>query len=236
MSFVDAANSALFGDKADGWWDTKGPFKVLHQMNPVRFSFVEKEMTRVFGDAPFDGRKVLDIGTGGGLMAEACAKKGAVVTALDAEARNIDAARAHAEAEGLVIDYQVGDLSALDGAAQFDLVMALEVVEHVTSPDAFVAACASHVAPGGLLVMSTLNRTAASYVFGILAAEYVLGWAPKGAHTWGQFVKPSELARAVREAGLATTTLQGISFHPFTGRWALSHDTQMNYILAARRS
>jgi 2-polyprenyl-6-hydroxyphenyl methylase/3-demethylubiquinone-9 3-methyltransferase len=235
MSFVDAANSALFGDNADGWWDTKGPFKVLHQMNPVRFSFVEKEMTRVFGDTPFDGRKVLDIGAGGGLMAEACAKKGAVVTALDAEARNIDAARAHAEAEGFTIDYQVGDLSALGGAAQFDLVMALEVIEHVASPDAFVTACASHVAPGGLLVMSTLNRTAASYVFGILAAEYVLGWAPKGAHTWGQFVKPSELARAVRAAGLTTTTLQGISFHPLTGRWALSHDTQMNYILAARR-
>ncbi|MBA4749366.1 MAG: bifunctional 2-polyprenyl-6-hydroxyphenol methylase/3-demethylubiquinol 3-O-methyltransferase UbiG [Alphaproteobacteria bacterium] len=235
MSFIDAANTALFGNEADGWWDTKGPFKVLHQMNPVRVSFVEKEMQKVFGANPFEGRRVLDIGTGGGLMAEACAKKGAFVTALDAEARNIDAARAHADTQGLILDYQVGDLSALDKTGRFDLVMALEVVEHVNSPDAFVAACASFVAPGGLLIMSTLNRTVSSYVFGILAAEYVLGWAPKGAHTWSQFVKPSELARAVREVGFSIGTLQGISFRPVTGQWGLSHDTQMNYILSARR-
>ena len=235
MSFVDPTNSALFGKEAEGWWDTQGPFRILHQMNPVRFSFVEKEMTRNFGKSPFDGRKVLDIGTGGGLMAEACAKKGALVTALDADARNIEVARAHAANQGLTIDYLVGDLDVLDGSAPFDLVMALEVVEHVASPGAFVAACASHVAPGGLLVMSTLNRTAASYLLGIIAAEYVLGWAPKGAHSWGQFVKPSELARAVREAGLCLTALRGISYHPLASGWSLSHDTRMNYILAAKR-
>ena len=236
MSFVDAQNSRIFGENAHGWWDKAGPFKVLHRLNPTRVRFIEKQMTRALGGGnPFEGRAVLDIGTGGGLVAEPLACMGARVTAVDADAQNIEAARDHASVQGLEIDYRVGDLNAVDGLqGTFDLVLALEVVEHVLEPRAFVAELARLVRPGGLLIMSTLNRTVPSYVFGILAAEYVLRWAPRGSHSWDQFIKPSELASSLRQAGMTLQSLKGISFYPLSGQWSLSQDTRINYILCAQ--
>lgn len=236
MSFVDAQNSRIFGENAHGWWDKTGPFKVLHRLNPVRVRFIEEQMTRTFGgENPFQGRVVLDIGTGGGLVAEPLARYGARVTAVDAQAQNIEAAREHASTQGLEIDYRIGDLNTVDGLqGTFDLVLALEVVEHVLEPRAFVAELARLVRPGGLLIMSTLNRTISSYVLGILAAEYVLRWAPRGSHSWDQFIKPSELASSLRQVGMNVQSLKGVSFNPLSGQWSLSQDTRINYILCAQ--
>lgn len=236
MSFIDAQNSRIFGENAHGWWDKTGPFKVLHRLNPTRLSFIKEQMAKTFGDVnPFEGRSVLDIGTGGGLVAEPLARMGAHVTAIDADAQNIEAARAHANAQGFTIDYRVGDLDAVEGLqGTFDLVLALEVIEHVLEPQAFVAELARLVRPGGLLIMSTLNRTIPSYLLGILAAEYVLRWAPRGSHSWDQFIKPSELAQDLRHAGMTLQALKGISFNPLSGQWSLSQDARINYILCAQ--
>ena len=236
MSFVDTQNSRIFGENAHGWWDKTGPFKVLHRLNPVRLRFINHQMSKTFGDErPVEGRSVLDIGTGGGLVAEPLARMGARVTAIDADSHNIEAARDHANAQGLTIDYRVGDLDVVGGLqGTFDVVLALEVVEHVLEPRVFVAELARLVRPGGLLIMSTLNRTIPSYVLGILAAEYVLRWAPRGSHSWDQFIKPSELAQDLRHAGMTLQDLKGISFNPLSGQWSLSQDARINYILSAQ--
>ena len=235
MSFIDEENARIFGEAAQGWWDPSGPFKVLHQMGSARLTFIEGEVKRRLGRSSLEGLRVLDIGTGGGLVAEALAKAGALVVALDAAPENIEVAKAHASSQGFHIDYRVGDLSAAEGEAPFDLVVALEVVEHVVSPVAFIGEAAQLVAPKGLMVLSTLNRTCLSYVLGIFVAENIVGWAPKGAHTWDQFVKPSEMEVWLRGAGLTLTSLKGMSFNPLFGSWTLTGDVSMNYILSAQK-
>ena len=239
---VDPAELEKFAAIADEWWSPEGKFKPLHRLNPVRLGYIRDRLCAHFGRDPrsvrsLEGLALVDIGCGGGLIAEPMARLGAAVTGLDAEARNIAVARAHAEGQGLDIDYRATTAEALAAEhARFDVVLALEIVEHVPDAGAFLHAAASLVAPGGALVASTLNRTARSYALAIVGAEYVLRWVPRGTHDWRRFVKPSELARHLRAAGLDLAATAGLVFNPLSGEWRLDpHDLAVNYIAMARR-
>jgi 2-polyprenyl-6-hydroxyphenyl methylase/3-demethylubiquinone-9 3-methyltransferase len=233
---------ARFEATADQWWSADGVFKPLHRFNAVRVAYLRERAAARFGrrgeDAnPLRGLRVLDIGCGGGLVAEPIARLGARVTGIDAGAANIDAALRHAKAAGLAIDYrQAGpeDLIAA-GEQPYDLVMAMEVIEHVPDPAAFLAICARLVRPGGAFAMASLNRTARAWLLGKLGAEYVLRWLPAGTHDWGKFVKPSEAAATLRAQGLVVSSVDGVRFEPLRGRWSLSREPAVNYLLFAIR-
>jgi 2-polyprenyl-6-hydroxyphenyl methylase/3-demethylubiquinone-9 3-methyltransferase len=238
---VDAVEVANFTGMAGGWWDENGPFRPLHRLNPCRLAFLRDRLAVEFGrDAgpirPFGGLSLVDIGCGGGLIAEPMARLGFAVTGIDAVEKSLTVARTHAAAEGVEVDYRaqsVEDLAA--SGAQFDVVLALEVVEHVADLEGFVDAAGALVRPGGVAVFSTLNRTVRSYLFGIIGAEYVLRWLPRGTHTWSKFLKPSELAASVRHAGLEVRELAGMSFDPLGSGWRISRDLGMNYLMVARK-
>ncbi|MBM3570400.1 MAG: bifunctional 2-polyprenyl-6-hydroxyphenol methylase/3-demethylubiquinol 3-O-methyltransferase UbiG [Alphaproteobacteria bacterium] len=234
---LDVAEVARFERVADAWWDTSGPFQPLHRLNPVRIDYLRARVAAHFGrdaaaERPLAGLRVLDIGCGGGLVSEPLARLGAKVTGIDASAGAIAAARAHAKQEGLKIAYRRGEVQSL-GRARFDLVVALEIVEHVADVAAFVAACAERVAPGGALALATLNRTLRSFALGIVAAEYVLGWVPRGTHDWRKFVRPAELGRALRAAGMDLTDVSGVGFSPLSGGFRLGRDAGVNYLAFA---
>lgn len=240
-SSIDPADVERFDRFGDAWWDEAGPVGKLHEINPVRLGYlrdlVGRQMTPAAEqDAPFGGLRVLDIGCGGGILAEPLARMGGRVTGIDPAPGNIAAALAHAQASGLSIDYQATTAEALAATeARFDVVLAMEVVEHVADRDGFVATVASLVAPGGLLVLSTLNRTAKSFALAIVGAEYVLRWVPRGTHRWSQFVTPAELTTAVRRTGLAILGTRGMVYDLLRRDWRLSRDTDVNYFLAAKR-
>jgi 2-polyprenyl-6-hydroxyphenyl methylase/3-demethylubiquinone-9 3-methyltransferase len=241
-STIDADEVAKFAAMAEEWWDPRGPFAPLHVFNPVRLGFIRDAACAQFGRAdearrPLEGLRLLDVGCGGGLVSEPMARLGAQVTGVDASETNVKAAQAHAVERRLDIDYRacaVEDLLAA-GEAPFDIVLALEIVEHVADVDEFLSACAELVAPGGLLVLATLNRTPKAFALAVVGAEYVLGWLPRGSHDWSKFVKPSEAAAALNKAGLNADAPVGVSFNPILGRWRLSEDASVNYMLAARR-
>lgn len=236
---VDPAELAKFTALAERWWDPAGQFAPLHRLNPVRLALVRDRAVRRFGrDAaaarPLAGLRLLDIGCGGGLLAEPLARLGASVTAIDAAARNIAVARLHAEQSGLAIDYRVAAAETLAEAGErFDLVLAMEVVEHVADLDAFVGAAVALLAPGGLLVLATINRTAKAFALAILGAEYLLRWLPRGTHDWRRFVRPSELAALLRRHGAAALEIEGVAYRPLTDRWAPSADIDVNYMMVA---
>jgi 2-polyprenyl-6-hydroxyphenyl methylase/3-demethylubiquinone-9 3-methyltransferase len=238
---VDAAEIARFETLAETWWDPNGPMRPLHQMAPVRIAFVRDRAAAAFGceiaaDKPFAGLSLLDIGCGGGLMSEPMARLGFAVTAIDAAAKNIAVARRHAEQMGLAIDYRAEPVEALaDSGQTFDVVLALEVVEHVADLDGFLAAAAAKLKPGGLMVLSTLNRTAKAFALAIVGVEYVLGWLPRGTHDWRKFVQPAELSASLRHAGARVTELAGLTYSPLSGRWSLSRDLGVNYFAVARK-
>jgi 2-polyprenyl-6-hydroxyphenyl methylase/3-demethylubiquinone-9 3-methyltransferase len=239
---VDPAEIAKFGAMADRWWDPDGPFRPLHRLNPVRIGYIRDQAAAHFGgDAasviPLAGLTALDVGCGGGLVAEPLARLGAVVTAIDADPKAIGAARAHATDRGLEIDYRQASAEDLATAgAQFDLVLALEIVEHVADRSAFIETVAALVAPGGLLILSTLNRTIASLALGIGVAERVLRWVEPGTHDWRKFVRPSELAGDLRRAGFELAALTGLAFDPLAGAFRLKRgDVRVNYFAVARR-
>jgi 2-polyprenyl-6-hydroxyphenyl methylase/3-demethylubiquinone-9 3-methyltransferase len=239
---IDAAEIEKFGRIADRWWDSDGPFRPLHRLNPVRLGYIRNQAAAHFGrDAqsvtPLTGLAALDIGCGGGLVAEPLARLGASVTAVDADPRAIDAAREHAAARDLAIDYRQGSAEALAASGlRFDLVLALEIVEHVADRRAFLETVAALVAPGGLLILSTLNRTIASLALGVGVAEHILGWVEPGTHDWRKFVRPSELARDLRGAGFALADLTGMNFDPLKGAFRLkAGDVRVNYFATARR-
>jgi 2-polyprenyl-6-hydroxyphenyl methylase/3-demethylubiquinone-9 3-methyltransferase len=240
-SGADPAEIARFADLAATWWDEAGPMAPLHKLNPVRIAYVRDRLCAHLGrdplaGPPLAGIAVLDVGCGGGLLCEPLARLGAAVTGIDLATPSIEVATRHAGAAGLRVDYRVADASQLAAErARFDLVCAMEVVEHVADPAEFLATCAALVRPGGALVLATLNRTFRAFALGIVAAEYVLRWLPRGTHTWSRFVRPSEAARPLRRAGLEIEDLAGVVYDPLRDRFRLSKDTAVNYMLFATR-
>ncbi len=239
---IDPDEVAKFSAMAAEWWDPQGKFKPLHRFNPVRLRFIRETAETHFGlpagaKRPLEGLRLLDIGCGGGLVAEPMARLGAAVTGIDASEANIKTALTHAGEHGLSIDYRAGTAEGLiaAGEAPFDIVLNLEVVEHVANPHQFLKDTASLVKPGGLMIIATLNRTAKAMATAIIGAEYVLRWLPRGTHEWSKFVTPEEIARAVSEAGLQAEAPIGVSFYPLSGQWKLSVDTNVNYMTVATR-
>jgi 2-polyprenyl-6-hydroxyphenyl methylase / 3-demethylubiquinone-9 3-methyltransferase len=238
---VDPEDIDRFAAHSASWWDPWGSFAPLHRVNPARIDFIRRELLAHFQrDAralsPFTGLRLADIGCGGGLVAEPMTRLGFAVTGIDADGAAIETARGHAEASGLSIDYRVGDVDALVGAGQqMDVVLALEIVEHVADRDAFLGALGKLVRPGGVLIGATLNRTARSYALAIIGAEYLLGWLPRGTHDWQRFVRPSEFVLGLRRAGLRTTRLAGLGYDWPSGEWRESDDLSVNYLLVAER-
>ena len=235
---VDPADVERFSRIADEWWDPKGKFAPLHQLNPVRIGYIRDRaaahwLRNALSGRPLDGLSLLDIGCGGGLLSEPMTRLGAQVTGVDASGRNISVAALHAERQDLSIDYRQGTAEALaDSGAQFDIVMALEIVEHVADVDLFLHSCGKMVKPGGLLFLSTLNRTAKAWAMAIAGAEYVLGWLPRGTHDWKKFLKPSEAVRGLRSSGIEAQEIVGVVYSPLSRLWSLNkNDLDVNYML-----
>lgn len=238
---LDPEEVQRFSRLASEWWDPNGKFRPLHQIGPPRLSFIRDQAVGHFDRdtkmlKPLSGLTALDIGCGGGLVSEPLTRMGAAVTAIDPSERNIAIAKSHADAQGLVIDYRpvrVEDLVA-EGRT-FDIVACLEVVEHVPNPEKFISECAALVRPGGLAIFSTLNRTFKAWALAIVGAEYVLGWLPRGTHQWDRFITPEELARYAEAASLAAPHFEGITYNPLRDVWARNPDTDVNYLMSAKK-
>ncbi len=237
---IDAAEVAKFEAMAAEWWDPTGKFKPLHEMNPCRLDYITRQIAAEFGrdltqPEPFKGLRLLDIGCGGGLLSEPMARLGATVVGADAAARNIPVAQIHAEQSGLQIDYRHTSAEALaEAGEQFDVVLNMEVVEHVADPLAYLTACQHLLKPGGLMVCSTLNRNAKSFAMAIVGAEWIMRWLPKGTHDWKKFITPDELFDLIRRAGLDPVDRKGMVFNPVSWRWSLSdRDLSVNYVTAS---
>jgi 2-polyprenyl-6-hydroxyphenyl methylase / 3-demethylubiquinone-9 3-methyltransferase len=241
-STVDDAELGRFAAQADAWWDPEGSLRALHRFHPTRLGFVRSRLLQHFGrdDAalrPFVGLRLLDVGCGGGLVAEPMTRLGFAVTGIDAGAEAITVARNHALAAGLDIDYRVAAAESLAAAGErFDAVLALEIVEHVADRDAFSRSLGALVVPGGAAIVATLNRTAQSFALAIVGAEYLLGWLPRGTHDWRKFPRPSELILGLRRNRLRTTEITGVSYNPLNSEWALSRNVDVNYMVMAERA
>ncbi len=238
---VDGREIADFAAMADDWWDPEGPFAPLHRLNPVRLQYIRDKVVARFGldDTAirvFDGLRMVDVGCGGGLLSEPMARLGADLTAIDAGEETVAAAAGHASRMGLAIDYRHTTAEALAHAGeQFDVVVSMEVLEHVADPGLFVRSCAALVKPGGLMLLATINRTLKSYAFAIVGAEYVLRWLPQGTHHWDKFIRPAELARFLRSAGMSLEDLAGVVYSPMDNSWRKSRDVDVNYMACAVR-
>jgi len=239
---VDHAEIAKFEAMADAWWDPIGKFKPLHRLNPVRIRFIRDRLAASLGrnpeePEPLRGLSILDIGCGGGLLAEPLSRLGAEVTGIDAAERNIEIARRHAESVGAGVTYLPCTAEALaEQGAQFDAVLAMEIVEHVADLDAFFKAASAMLKPEGTMFVATLNRTLKSFAFAIVGAEYVLRWLPRGTHDWRRFMRPSELARQLRGHGLEMKELAGVSYDPIGDSFSISRDCGVNYMSVARHT
>jgi 2-polyprenyl-6-hydroxyphenyl methylase / 3-demethylubiquinone-9 3-methyltransferase len=232
MQNVDAQELAKFSELAHRWWDPESEFRPLHQINPLRLAWID-ELARL------RGKKVLDVGCGGGILAEAMARQAAQVMGIDLAAKPLGVARLHALESGQEnLEYReiATEVLAAEQPASFDVVTCMEMLEHVPDPAAVVQACSQLVRPGGWVFFSTLNRNPKSFLFAIVGAEYVLGLLPKGTHEYARFIRPSELARWCREGGLSLQGSQGMQYNPMTKRYWLSEDTSVNYLLACRKA
>ncbi len=239
---VDAAEIAKFEAMAAEWWDPNGKFKPLHMLNPCRLDYITSQIAAEFGrdlktDKPFTGLRILDIGCGGGLLAEPMARLGADVVGADAAERNIPVARVHAAQSGLTIDYRHTTAEAMAAAGErFDAVLNMEVVEHVADPQGYLTACQELLKPGGLMICSTINRNPKSYLMAIVGAEHVMRWLPKGTHEWSKFITPDELYDLIRKAGLTPVDRKGFVFNPVGWSWRLSdRDLSVNYVTASTK-
>ena len=239
---LDPGEVDRFARLASEWWDPAGKFRTLHQIGPARLGYVRDELVRHFQRSsssltPYAGLSLLDIGCGGGLISEPLARLGGHVTGLDPGSENIEAARRHAAGQGLSIEYvnaTVEDL--LQQGRQFDAVVCLEVIEHVPDVGAFLKSCAALVRPGGLMLLSTLNRTMKAYLLAIIGAEYVLRWLPVGTHQWDRFVTPDELAGHLSAAGLGAFSCAGLVYNPLADTWSIAGDTDVNYMARAEKA
>ncbi|MEY5029849.1 MAG: hypothetical protein RLZ63_2164 [Pseudomonadota bacterium] len=227
---VDPAELSKFSDLAHRWWDPESEFRPLHHINPLRLEWIHQQ-------ANLAGKRVVDVGCGGGILAEAMAAKGADVLGIDLAGKSLKVAQLHALESGVKVQYREVSAEALaaEQAGQFDVVTCMEMLEHVPDPASVVRACASLVKPGGWVFFSTLNRNPKSFLFAIVGAEYVLKLLPRGTHEYARFIKPSELAQWAREAGLNAQGFKGMEYNPLSRRYWLSQDTSVNYLLATRR-
>jgi 2-polyprenyl-6-hydroxyphenyl methylase/3-demethylubiquinone-9 3-methyltransferase len=242
-SSIDPDDVARFSAIADDWWNPGGKFAPLHRFNPARLTFIrEQALARFGGDpkarAPFAGLRLLDIGCGGGLLAEPMTRQGFAVTAVDASERNIAAASVHAASQGLVIDYRCSTAEALVAGRQgpFDVILNMEVIEHVIDPGAYLRSCASLLAPGGIMILATLNRTLKALALAKIGAEYVLRWLPPGTHDWRKFLRPEEIRGFLADEAVTVAGPFGLAYNPLTGRWSASADTDINYMMTILRA
>ena len=240
-SSIDPEEVARFSAMAAEWWDPRGKFRPLHKFNPVRLAYIRERTVAHFGlDSgsirPFEGLRFLDIGCGGGLLSEPMARLGATMVSADASEENIKTASVHAAEQGLDIDYRCTTAEALAEAGEtFDVILNMEVIEHVADPMRFLADCAGMLKPGGLMFVATLNRTFKAHALAIVGAEYVLGWLPRGTHDWKKFITTNEMEEGIARAGLRLKELAGVSYNPLADKWSLGRDTDVNYMALAER-
>lgn len=241
-SSIDPAEVERFSRIAAEWWDPKGKFAPLHKFNPVRLGFIRDQALHRFGrDAkarrPFEGLRLLDIGCGGGLLCEPMSRLGFHVVGVDASERNIGTASAHAAEQGVEVDYRASTAEALVEAGEpaFDVILNMEVIEHVADPGEFLRSCAQLLAPGGLMIVATLNRTLKAFALAKVGAEYVLRWLPVGTHDWSKFLKPDEIRGFLADQPLVVDGPYGVVFDPLSGRWSQSHDADVNYMMTVTR-
>lgn len=236
---IDEADLAKYDRLGDEWWDPKGPMGQLHKFNPVRVAWITRLLApsdRREAARPLAGKRVLDVGSGGGILCESLARLGADMVGIDPAKNNVAVAARHADKAELAIDYRATTIETIAATGErFDAVLVMEVVEHVRDVPGFLRDAAATVKPGGLMVGATLNRTAKSFALAIVGAEYVLGWLPRGTHDWHQFVTPDEFKRTMRRNGLSLVDEAGVTYNPLRDRWGLSSDMGCNYMVAARR-
>jgi 2-polyprenyl-6-hydroxyphenyl methylase / 3-demethylubiquinone-9 3-methyltransferase len=241
LSSLDPAEVEKFSKMAAEWWNPKGKFGVLHKFNPVRLAYIKEQVCARLGldpmeREPFKGLRFLDIGCGGGLLCEPMARLGASVVGVDPSEKNIKTASVHASEVELEIDYRTGTAEDLAAAGEkFDVILNMEVIEHVANPQNFTKTCVNLMKPSGLMFVATLNRTLKSFALAIVGAEYVLGWLPKGTHEWEKFIKPDELKAWLAESGAPTKSESGVTYHPIAGEWRKAKDMDVNYMLVAQR-
>ncbi|MFZ5673310.1 MAG: bifunctional 2-polyprenyl-6-hydroxyphenol methylase/3-demethylubiquinol 3-O-methyltransferase UbiG [Pseudomonadota bacterium] len=238
---LDPAEVEKFSKIAAEWWNPKGKFAVLHVFNPVRLAYIKEQVAArfardPFARRPFENLRFLDIGCGGGLLTEPMSRLGAGITGIDPSEKNIATASVHASEQDLAIDYRAMTAEALAETGEtFDVILNMEVIEHVADPSAFVQTCARLLKPGGLLFVATLNRTLKSFGLAIIGAEYVLGWLPKGTHQWEKFITPDELEAWLTQSGLKQLDRTGVTYNPFSGEWRRARDMDVNYMLVAQK-
>jgi 2-polyprenyl-6-hydroxyphenyl methylase/3-demethylubiquinone-9 3-methyltransferase len=238
---VNPSEIRQFTKLADEWWSPNGAFRPLHQMNPARLTYIRDQVCNHFQrdhltHKPLEDLRIVDIGCGGGLLTEPLHRLGANVMGVDAGVENIEIAKAHAELSEFQIDYQTITAEALSEKGNtFDVIISMEVIEHVANLDSFLSACCRLINPNGVLILSTLNRTVRSFALGIVAAEYILRWVARGTHEWGKFVKPSELASLLRKEGVVIKDLTGMHYNPWQRDWALKKNIDVNYLAFATK-
>jgi len=239
---IDPTEVEKFSKIADEWWDPFGKFKPLHKFNPARLAYIRDALCAHFGrdrreKRPLQGLRLLDVGCGGGLVSEPMHRLGAIVTGIDASERNVKTAIVHARGAGLEIDYRTATVEALAGAGEtpFDIVLNLEVVEHVADPAFFLKTSADLVAPGGMMIVATINRTLKAFALAKVGAEYVLGWLPRGTHDPAKFQKPEEISAALHGAGMTVTAAAGVAYNPLLDVWRVVESTDVNFMVTATK-